>query len=169
MECFTYSIIIATGVDSTDEFICCAGEAKEPFSQGFILHFAEDSPKVSSAQLPDMTTVPSVSSHGPPLPSPYPLFTPTSLLLGDSIIQRTPSLNTTTSSFPVAHLQRTPRVAAITSTHNQSCGSIYGNQQYLSSELTINGFIELLNLLNNCGKGCLFFWGFFVFLVESKH
>lgn len=50
------------------------------------------------------------------------------------------------------HLQKTPRVAAIIATLNQSCGCTYANQQYFSSELTINCFIELFNLLNNCGK-----------------
>lgn len=100
-----------------------------------------------------------LASHGNPLPSsPRPLFSPTTLIVGDSIIRNTRFFNAATHCFPGATvpviLDRLPGLLnSLPSSINRVLVHVGSNDTTRQqSELTKKDFNDLFSLLNNCGK-----------------
>ena len=115
----------------------------------------------AAVTLPDKTVKSAVSGvaptkHSPP--PPRPLFSPTTLLVGDSIIRHIRYVNVATRCFPGAKvhdiLDKLPELLCSLSSSVKRVIVHVGTNDITrqQSELTKNDFKDLFNFLSSCGK-----------------
>lgn len=121
------------------------GPAEDPSSR----YVAKDSPQLLSAQTPNTDTVPTVSSHGPPLISLSPFYS-NHIIEGGPIIQNAPFFNAATV---LAILIKLPEQPQSLPSINHVVLQVETNAE-LSRHLSWlkNKIIYIFNLLHNCRK-----------------